>query len=154
LLTEINELRKNKDELEQELAQFREIQAVEIADLAPLSDTIKVFGENGLNKKWVVEVTWGALFKIIAPHLLVTPRDYQVRSKLAHILCEKISFEHVNPSFNDEVYQTIKIHLQVLGLVKVELRLDPKDGEGNLFWSLTQSGHSLMMSLGAVRAKQ
>lgn len=157
LLNEINELRKVKDELEQKIAHLQETQGVEIPDLATFDDTIKVFGITGYTsdlypKTWSLTLTWRDLFRIIAPHLSLTPSDESLRYKLATVFCRKLNKEYLTPDFDDEVYQTIKIQFQVLGLTKVEPSLSTS-GKVSLFWSLTKQGQSAMMLVGAARKR-
>lgn len=131
----------------------------EIPDLASLDDTIRIFGRTGFESAgytnaWRFEkMPWRQIFLIIAPHLLILPSDVEIRSTLARILCLKYTNDCLSPSIDDEVYQAIKIQLQVLGFVKVEQREDEHGGM-ELFWSLTKLGHSQMILLGATRAKQ
>jgi adenylate kinase len=156
LLSELNELRKRKDELEAEVTRLQEHEAVVIPDLAPLDDKIKVSGKTGYlseNTRWMIEITWKEIFAIVAPHLLTLPSDEALRHKIAVVFCEKTKKDHAMPDFDDEVYQTIKIQFQALGLVNLEYLKNTK-GEMRLFWSLTKYGHSQMMALRTIRAKQ
>jgi hypothetical protein len=155
LLTEINELRKKKDELEEVIASFRDAQIVEIPDLASLDDKVVVFGKSGNSSvpEWRYGTTWKGLFAIVAPYLLEHPNDFLLRQTLARYFCERINSFCLNPRFDDHVYQTMKIQFQALGLVTVEYTQTTKGGMA-LFWSLTEEGNSLMMSLRAVRSKQ
>jgi hypothetical protein len=156
LLGEINDLRKRKDELERELSQFRDAQTVEIPNLASLDDPVTIGGKTGASAHqtmWKHETTWGKLFGLIAPHLLEHPSDGGLRHTLANFFCEKYAPICLAPDIDDQIYQTLKIQYQALGLVKVEY-LKTTSGGMALFWSLTKAGHSLMMSLRAVRSGQ
>ncbi|PYS80292.1 MAG: hypothetical protein DMF70_11275 [Acidobacteria bacterium] len=70
---------------------------------------------------------------------------------LAKYLCEKSGAASLQPTFDDHVYHTIKIQFQALGLIEVQYLSTTTGGMG-LFWSLTDAGQSLMMSLRAVRS--
>lgn len=155
LLNEINELRKKEDALEEELVQLRKSQVVEIPDLASLDDAIAVEGTASLSNKskWRFDITWRELFAIIAPHLLEHPNDILLRQTLSTYFCEKSPLTCLSPEIDDYVYQTIKIQLQALNLVKVEY-LKTTSGGMALFWSLTKAGDSLMISLRTIRAGQ
>jgi hypothetical protein len=158
LLNELNELRKRKDELEAEVLGLRKTEIAEIPDLATLDDRIWIFGRTGYEtdphvKNWKFEMSWRQIFIIIAPHLLTLPSDTEIKSTLTWVLCRKYTTDCLTPSIDEEVYQAIKIQLQVLGFVKVEQRED-KNGRIELFWSLTPLGHSQMITLGATRAKR
>ncbi len=162
LLSELNELRKNKEELENELAQLRKAQAVDIPNLASLDEKIKVFGKYGeyshSSRKtsyysWELEITWKEMFALLAPYLLDYPNDARVKSHLGSALIEKYGKGGHSASINDQIYQTIKVQFQALKLVDVTYR-KATDGTSTLFWILTERGHSLMMSLRTVKSGQ
>ena len=149
LLNEINELRKKKEELELELTELREAQAIEIPDLASLDEEIEVFGTYHFNKRtysWRLEVTWQEIFALVAPYLLDYPNDVRVKRLLERSLFEKHDSNGHSPDLDDQLYQTIKLQLQALNLVTVNYLQNTEGGFG-LFWSLTKTGHALMMSL-------
>lgn len=160
LLNELNELRKKKESLENEVAQLRSTQLVEIPDLASIDEKVKVYGEKGVYSRtsrstsyysWELEITWKDIFALLAPHLLDRPNDANAKRHLESVLAERAGSSSV--SLKDEIYQTIKIQLQALNLVKVE-HLRTVGGGMGLFWTLTDSGYSLMMSLRAVKSEQ
>jgi hypothetical protein len=160
LLNELNELRKKKEELEEELFELRRAQKIDIPNLASLDEKITTFGNystydhfsrNWKNPNWRLETTWGDLFALISPYLLDHPNDTRVKGKLAEVLFEKTDNGSHSAQLDDQVYQTIKIQLQALGLVEVQY-LKTTGGGMALFWSLTQPGYALMMSLRTVKS--
>jgi hypothetical protein len=160
LLNELNELRKTKDNLENELAKLRKAPVVEIPNLASIDEKIKVSGRysvytkgspNASNYDWSLEITWKDIFALIAPHLLSNPSDNTVKSQLATVLFEKCNEGRHSAYLNDPIYQTIKIQLQALNLVNVQY-LKTTAGGWALFWTLTDQGHSLMMSLRTIKS--
>jgi hypothetical protein len=54
-------------------------------------------------------------------------------------------------SLNDQLFQTIKIQLQALGLVRIQW-LRTTNNSMALFWSLTKAGKNLMVALRTVKA--
>lgn len=54
------------------------------------------------------------------------------------------------PTINDQIYQTIKIHLKAVGLIDVKYTKTTQGGMG-LFWSLTKVGEMLMLNLRSVK---
>jgi hypothetical protein len=156
LLSEINELRKEKDELEKELVKLRKTQPVEIPNLASLDDKVEVFGTchyQNTRRQWQLEITWRGIFALISPYLLDHPNDAKVKGKLEDTLFGKSGAHGSTALLNDQVYQTIKIQFQALNLITVEY-LQAVGGGMALFWSLTDTGHSLMMSLRSVKSGQ
>jgi hypothetical protein len=162
LLNEINELRKRNERLESELSELRRLTVVEIPDLASIDEQVKVFGtysefnpsaRKTYYHKWELEITWRELFALIAPYLLEKLHDDTVKSKLESALFERRNLGGSSPHLNDQIFQTIKIQLQALKLVNVQ-SLKSKAGTMNLYWSLTESGNSLMVSLRTIKSKK
>ncbi|HEV2801011.1 MAG TPA: DUF4062 domain-containing protein [Pyrinomonadaceae bacterium] len=158
LLNEINELRKRNDELSTELTQLRGSQVAKIPDLATLDEKVAVYGTVGLSsagRAWRGEITWGDLFALISPYLMESPADLIVKHALEKVFREKFAAAYIgqNLDLDDQIYQTIKIQFQALGLVKVQYLKTTKGGMA-LFWSLTSAGHSLMMSLRTIKSRQ
>jgi hypothetical protein len=160
LLTELNELRKEKEELSQKLADLSKTPNVEIPDLASLDETTEVFGtctiwetgrKSSRSSSWKLSITWQEIFALIAPYLLQFPNDTKVKTELEKALFEKSAHSGYSPHLNDQLYQTIKIQLQTHNLVKVEY-LKATGGGMGLFWRLTDAGNSLMISLRTVRS--
>lgn len=158
LLSEMNELRKRNSELEKELIEYNKNKKIEIPNLASLDDTFKVRGNykilNSNNySTWQLETNWREIFYLISPYLLEYMNDIVVKDKLAKILIEKSDKQSYSPDIDDQIFQTIKIQLKALDLIKVESLKTTKGGT-SLFWSLTKNGHDLMMSIRAVKKNQ
>jgi hypothetical protein len=161
LLTELNELRKEKDELTQALAEVSKTEPSDIPDLASLDEQIEVFGTSShwsatsrmsSSSSWKLKITWRDIFSLIAPYLDAYPRDTTVKATLERDLFEKARAGGSSPHLNDQLYQTIKIQLQAHNLVTVKYLKDTGGGYG-MFWALTDAGKSLMISLRAIRTK-
>lgn len=158
LLNELNELRKKKESLELMVADFRNNQEPEILDLASLDENIKVYGTHSYQygkTSWTHDISWRDVFSLISPYLLEMPNDVLVKQKMDACFFEHYKntskIEGHSGQLNDQVFQTIKIQLQALNLIKVQY-LKTTDGGMGLFWSLTDQGNSLMISLRAVRS--
>lgn len=155
LLVEINELRKDKETLENELSQLRQSQKVSIPNLASLTDKVAITGEdlsssrprNRLQR----ETTWQEIFALIAPHLLERPNDVRVKRVLGKSLFKERSLLSSSVTIDDQVYQTIKIQFRALNLVELQ-NLKTTTGGMALFWSLTKRGYSLMLSLRTIKS--
>lgn len=151
---EANKLRKKIEELESELAHLRKAKKVDIPNLAPLDDEIEVFGTYRFSErkkgKWSLKVSWREIFATLSPYLLDHPNDVKVSVTLGDKLFERTDLRGSTVRLDDQLYQTIKIQLQALDLVKVEF-LPTTTGKMALFWSLTDLGYSLMMQLRAIR---
>lgn len=156
LLNDINQLRKQKDELETEVNRLRESLPVVITDLAPLEDAIKLFGRTSplsSGRRWEFETTWKELFAMLSPFLTRPQEDEYFREKLAEYFCSKRSNDCLSPSIEHDIYHTMRIQFEALGLVKVEYSRTLTGGAA-LFWSLTTHGKEHMILLRAVRATE
>jgi hypothetical protein len=152
LLTEINELRKQKDELQATVRRLSKATSIEIPDLAPLDEVFEVFGTHSASKsKWNLKLTWRQIFALIAPYLLSYPNDIVLKSRLEESLFDKAGVQGFAAKLNDQIYQTVKIQLQAYNLVRVEYNQAVGGGMA-LFWSLTDAGTALMMSMRTIRA--
>ena len=163
LLTEINELRKQNAHLQKATGEFRP--AVE--NLAGLGDKVNIYGTcvskyrrqtgRGELVSWKATYTWGEIFGCVSPYLVSIPTDGYVKSILTSDAFAQSDYGTLNyesPEMNDQLFRTVAVQLQALGLVNVEYSPTITGGMG-LFWSNTRSGERLMMELRTVkRAKE
>lgn len=151
LLSELNELRKEKDELQATVRSLSKSTAIEVPDLAPLDEEYEVFGKHGTSGgKWRLKLTWREIFALLAPYLLSYPNDTLLKTKLEESLFEKSGVQGYSPKLNDQIYQTVKIQLQAHNLVRIENNKTVGGGMA-LFWQLTDLGTALMMSMRTIK---
>lgn len=153
MLIEINELRKDNNELRQKLANLQPDDSEEFEDIADFDAEFTVNGNNYYHvgtgyghsdKAWKVKLTWRKLFSLLAPYLIDHPIDKTVKSKLADIIADHGDIGKGTQSIDDQEYKTITIQLKALGLVNVNYTKTIQGGMG-LFWSLTSVGEQVMM---------
>jgi hypothetical protein len=153
VLTEINDLRKQNAQL---LAAAGDLKPT-IENLAGLQDEIQLYGiyrdkYNGSKMGWKVTLTWGQIFAYVSPYMVRLPSDESVKSTLteaAFIRSGNLGHGE-NPSLDDQLFRTVCVQLQALGLVKVQYTRSTA-GYMDLFWSLTPSGERLMIELRTVK---
>lgn len=90
-------------------------------------------------------------FAGIAPYLLEHPSDGLVRIRLRHYAFAKKDRDAIWHDLNDQCYQTLKLQLIAMGLVKVEYLKTTKDSMA-LFWVLTPQGRRLMFEVRTLQA--
>jgi len=153
LLAEINDLRKKYAELQAAAGEFNPV----IEDLAGLEDKIELrgtFWDNYMRRHsaWSASFSWREVFGYISPYLVRFPDDEHVKSILLSATFPRSgeSGDAQNPKLDDQLFRTIAVQLQALGLVKVQYS-ESTTGVMNLFWSLTPSGERLMMELRTVK---
>lgn len=155
LLNELNEVRKKNGELQIEASQLRESLVAQIPDLASLDEHIEIYGKTSFNSypEWRIQITWRELFAVLSPFLIEHPNDTKLRLTLAPIFCKRANKAGDYPDFDEQIYQTLKIQFQALGLVTLRY-LKTIKGDMALFWSLTQNGQALMVSTRSVKSIQ
>jgi hypothetical protein len=156
LLTEINELRKSKEELLARVAELSNSQSIKIPDIADLDEKIRVNGTYQQIGKimwtpWHEDISWREIFRRLAPELDDCPNSTLVKIRLEKLLIRDTVSSIQNWNLSDDSFQTIKIQLQALGLISVDYRPTVKGGMA-LFWSLTKEGKSLLYSLRVIRS--
>jgi len=154
LLTEINALRKRNDELESALASLNPVPIIE--DLAGIDEQIRVYGkalhyDNNYRESWEVTATWREIFGLIAPYLNQFPNEETVKSILEKALYGKAT-EGKEIDINDQLFKTIGVQFQALGLISIRYSKTVMGGMG-LFWSATPKGQRLTLEVRTVRTK-
>lgn len=154
VLQEINALRKENEDLKAKIAELNDLEDDEIEDsnLATLHDKIRISGtyfSHGAKPDWEVILTWEEIFFIVSPYLLEHPTDKRIQSTFEKVVFEKTG-HNGTPSVDDQVFQTVKLHLKALGLINIDYLRTTQGGMG-LFWSLTKLGELLMMKLRSVK---
>ena len=159
VLGEINELRKQNDQLQKSLAELAGISQYDIPDLAALDDTITFHGDYwdpayGRRRDWSAKLTWDGVFGYVGPYLDRHPTDDSVKSILKAAIYKQSnhydSDYNANPKWDDQEFRTVAVQLKALGLVKIEY-LAAVGGNMGLFWSLTPVGERRMMELRTIR---
>ncbi len=158
VLGEVNELRKQNDDLRNAVAALSAAAAPPIEDVAGLDDLFTVVGTNHWrvgrgsgSSSWSVDVTWRRLFAAIAPYLYELPNDARVKDLLSRAMFTLSKGEGSSPAMDDQLFKTVSVQLRTLGLVKTEY-LSTAQGGAALFWSLTSAGEREMLQARVVRA--
>ena len=155
LLTEINDLRKQNARLQAEVGESRP----KVENLAGLEDNISIHGTYrtkfdrfGEKRHWEATFTWGEIFACVSPYMVSHPNDEYVKSVLrsAAVTRSGRSIDAEDPVMDDQLFRTVALQLQALGLVKVEY-LPTVGGGMGLFWSNTSYGDRTMMQLRTMR---
>jgi hypothetical protein len=159
---ELNEIRKENLELKSKIASDNEVKSETITileNLAEFDDAINVSGNYRYytttgyrNSNWEKVVSWKTLFSLLSPYLMENPADTLAKSKLSEIIYQTTPDNRSDgtATINDQIFQTIKIHLKALGLIDVKYLKTTKGGM-DLFWKITEKGEKLMMDLRSVK---
>ncbi|PKA16411.1 DUF4062 domain-containing protein [Leptospira haakeii] len=154
LLSEINELRKENQDLKQKLAVLEDKKSTVDLKLADLDEYIEIQGRYFSTATrpnsyldWKVKVTWGELFGLISPRILNFPNELIVKSTLASELSNKAV--GTSGSMSEHDFQTIKVQFMAYGFINVEY-LQTVNGGWAWFWKLNKKGHEQMLKLRTV----
>lgn len=148
LLSEINNLRKEKDRLEAALA--ANLPSVgPIPDLAGLDDT---FTARGIDSGWLPPKaltsmrTWRQVFFDIVPYLKSHPHENRAKELIQNCFFPGLP----KVAMNDQDFQTVAVQFQALDLIEVQYA--PTVGKGmGTFWNATPRGERLGLELRAIR---
>jgi len=146
----VRELLDRNQELEKRIAALKP----RVANIAELDESIRLTGRgrrsSGVYTRWKLVVTWYQLFGIIAPHIIVPQREMDIGPRLEETmrveLLRKGALERL--SLDHEQFQTIKIQLMALGLIKVT-------GNGDYCnWSLTSKGQETLFQIKTIKSRK
>lgn len=140
ILSEVNELRKQKEELESQISTLKLRDSS--TKLAGLND---MFTISILNSNKKCTLSWGELFGMAAPTLLEDCIEDVIYQAIEYRL-PKVLGENSNRVFMEiEIRETIKIQFIALGLIEYEKH---KNG-GVTVWHLTAKGKEAMIQVRA-----
>lgn len=160
VLEELRLVKNENDELNKKIQELNQLlgsySSVEIPDLAGLDQSIKITGHyrragKGYEDSWECVNTIGELYSLIAPSIMNTPNDSNARLIIKDCILESLGIRNfISSSINDQNFQTLKIQLEALGLIKIKQSRTTNGGLA-LFWNMTEKGKKLMMELRVIR---
>jgi hypothetical protein len=100
-----------------------------------------------------IELSWNELFYVLGPMLLEEASERQMQSRLSNEIWVQKKAQHGGKPDNfkveDDSFDTIKVQLLALGLIKRSERKHSAT-DVNTYWSLTPFGETSMMKLRAI----
>lgn len=161
MLIEINQLRKDNEQLRLTVSNLSREPTPTVEDMADFDDTYTVNGKvtkehhyggqlSYTHEIWNATLTWRQMFGLLAPYLIEKPNDTLVQKTLARYLADVAKVTGSSLSIDDQQFKTITIQLKALGLVRVDYLKTIRNSMA-LFWSLTPMGEKVMMQERVVR---
>jgi hypothetical protein len=156
-LTDLNKMNKLVQGLQERNRELQERIAAlrpRFGDIAGFDESFVLTGSgkltSGKNSNWKLALTWSEIFGIIAPLIIVSRYESDIQPKVEGFilreLLKKPIFETLRISY--EVFQTIKIQLMALGLIRVI-------GHGDTpMWDLSSKGQETLFQIRAVKSKK
>jgi len=157
LLEEINELRKENEDLRAQIpAQVSSaISKIDIENVAGL-DHIFGIGVTIISSRFgeklddVISISFGDIFLGISSLLEVNAPESSVRTRMEYILKDYMDSPTPQFSINHRAFQSIKAQFIMLGLVSVNF-LPATNGSNGLFWFITEKGKATLLDRSVVR---
>jgi hypothetical protein len=157
VLGEVNELRKENDELKSTVATMTAAASPPVENMAGLDDTFDIggsyrWGSGGTSgtSQWSVTASWREIFAAVAPYLYEYPTDSRVKDIIGKAMFER-SNGHGSPLLDDQIFKTVSVQLRAVGLVTTSYTKTTAGGMG-FFWSLTPAGEREMLKSRIVRS--
>jgi len=156
LLQEINELRKEREQLLNTVEELRPAPPAPIADIAGMEETFEISGSykkvgnvNPIDTKR--RVSWAEIYSTIAPYLQDTSAN---SSKVKGVIAEWLfSGRGHSPSIEDQDFQTIGMQFKALGLISITYAATA-NGSRALFWRATPAGVRKGLEMRLIRTAQ
>lgn len=146
VLSEINELRKEKERLQTELVASTAGRQM-IPDLADLNEKYTIFGSvnlGGSRTARYIEESWARIFGWVAPHILAPTS----RGTARRLIANRAFSIGADPLIKDDSFETIEAQLEALGFISIELF----GTEVN--WILTPVGRQQSIEVRVVRTRK
>lgn len=159
LLLELNDLRKQNNDLQKDLARANLDQKPVIEGIADIDSKITLHGtyqyspDTGYaarTEKFTSTISWRDLFALISPYIVEHPNDTSVKFTLAKLLHKREEERGYSATLDDQEFKTVTIQLKAYGLINTQYSQTTKGGMA-LFWSLTKKGEQLMIESRVVR---
>ncbi|HHR5846965.1 TPA: DUF4062 domain-containing protein [Providencia alcalifaciens] len=156
ILAEINQIRKEKAELQKTMQQllFENENSNLIKDIANFDSTFDIngsysyYGQYNILRtdSFNVSISWRDLFTLISPYIAEMPSSAKVKTIISEFLFKKSSLfrEKATTSIDDQQFKTIAIQFESYGLIETNYAQTTK-GTMATFWTLTKKGRQIMI---------
>lgn len=149
-LKKSDDLSIKNETLQNQLSEWANNDLPDVEGIADLDDKFTIRGryDSGhYSVGWQASLTWREIFKTVAPYALKFSAENWLQSVLGRELSQK--YNRTGGSIDSDNFQTVKIQLLALKLIKIEHRETVK-GHSDWFWELTKKGKNLMMQVRTV----
>lgn len=155
LLRQLNNLRRENEDLKKQEAKHSNQSTIPVEELAQGDDSILISGYSSRGRgystsKWEVNTSWNELFSIIGPDLYQYQTEYESQKIIAANLGNKAGVGDYLAKLDDNSKKIIKIQLIALGLINVE-ELPLKGGGYGQFWKITEVGKITLMGIMSIK---
>ena len=148
LLSQINNLRLDKEKLQEEIINLKQIikgNSAKVGNLESGSDIYNITGKIFWNSRYTIhhmKLSWDKIFAAIGPYLMSYKRYELFKSDLKSAI--NSAYNQSFNSLNEDCVQTIKIQFVALGFIDVNI------STGTEFVGLTQKGREYLLQIKSV----
>jgi len=158
ILSEINDLRKDNENLRHELKKKTLVKVDDaILDLADLDQLVDIAAETYTAVKFPpMKMSWSEILKALTPLLFSSLSDYQIMKSILNLWLEKLNDNDMSKKadmlkINDTDFNSIKV--QFLAFNFVDMYMQPDDDAGEyLEWHISDKGKQALLNLVAIKA--
>lgn len=158
LLTEMNNLRKENKTLKEEIENFKKSLTPEIENLADMDEKFEINYQivepYGIRSNFI-NPSWNEIYSNVAPYIFSPTKFTDFVDLIKTFIVKKYSSHNPNiiviPEMND--VQTIKIQLEALRLIKIEI-INYPDCQVDELISLTTKGNAYIKQVKTVKSQK
>lgn len=147
---EILKLREQIDALNGIIHELEDKDPEGIEDLQQGEDVLKILYKSDYTGKVEVKVTWNQIIAALAPHMINECSEQRLTVALHDYVRLLVNDAPSILTLSDESFQTIKVQLIALGLIK-QSNKKHSTTDVNTYWTLTPYGNKVMMRLKAIK---
>ena len=159
LLAEMNNLRKENQTLKEEVENYKKSLTPEIENLADMDEKFKINFQIAQSSGYIrpnyMNFTWNEIYSNVAPYLISPTKFTEFVDLIKTFIIKKYTPNNpttiIIPEMND--VQTIKIQLEALRLIKIEIMNYP-DGQVDELISLTVKGNAYMKQVKTIKSQK
>ena len=147
---EILKLREQIDALNVTIHELEDKDPEGIEDLQQGEDVLNILYNSSFHGKTEVKVTWNQIIAALSPHMINECSEQKLSIALHDMVRLVVKDAPSIHALSDESFQTIKVQLIALGLIKQSSKKHSTT-DVNTYWTLTPYGNKVMMRMKAIK---
>ena len=147
---EILKLRERIDALNATIHELEDKAPEGTDELQQGEDEVEILYTSNVYASDAVKVTWNKIISSLAPHMINECAEIILRHVVDEMVGQIDSNITVYRNLSDESFQTIKVQLIALGIIKPSVKKHSTT-DSNTYWTLTSYGNKVMMRLKALK---
>jgi len=149
---QILKLREQIDSLNAIIQELENKEPEGIENLQQGDDEFTVLYTSSYTGNKTYKFTWNRIIGVLAPHMINESSEANLKLSLHGLVKQVDTNEPSFHSLSDDSFQSIKVQLIALGLIKPSAKKHSTT-DANTYWTLTPYGNRMMMRLKAIKRK-